>query len=452
MSRFFHLVIVTLAAFSMCIPAAWAVEAPLAAEKSSEEVLTLDSAMEIALENNAAVKEAQQHYLAALESEKSARADFLPKLSASYIYTNLKDQPYMIFNGMQIPANSEEIYQWNITAVQPLFTGFALFSKYEMARYGVDLQETTRFLAELDVAQRVREAYCHVLLARKALDVSDEAVGNLESHVRDAQRFYREGMIPYNDLLKSKVALAGAVQNRTRARANADLALSTLNAVLRFDINRSTQVQDISDITEVLHDPDKLTEEALSRRPELSVLRIALENADAMIRLARSGYYPVVSLVGRYERAGDNPQADNNDYTNDHNAMVALQAQWQFFEWGKTRAEENRYAHERDALMERLSEAEDRVRIDVKNSLLDMDVSRKNITTAREALDQARENYRLVDLQYRQQMTTSTEVLDARVYLSQAQMNYYGALYGYMISQARLDRAVGNIPGRTSSR
>lgn len=102
--------------------------------------------------------------------------------------------------------------------------------------------------------------------------------------------------------------------------------------------------------------------------------------------------------------------------------------------------------------MERLSEAEDRVRIDVKNSLLDMDVSRKNITTAREALDQARENYRLVDLQYRQQMTTSTEVLDARVYLSQAQMNYYGALYGYMISQAHLDRAVGIIPGHTSSR
>ncbi|HOJ13589.1 MAG TPA: TolC family protein, partial [Deltaproteobacteria bacterium] len=65
------------------------------------------------------------------------------------------------------------------------------------------------------------------------------------------------------------------------------------------------------------------------------------------------------------------------------------------------------------------------------------------IASAREALEQARENYRITNLQYRQQITSSTEVLDARTYLSQAQMNYYGALYGYLSAIARLERASG---------
>ena len=79
--------------------------------------------------------------------------------------------------------------------------------------------------------------------------------------------------------------------------------------------------------------------------------------------------------------------------------------------------------------------------------LVNLPVSRKNIRTAEESLGQAKENYRITNLQYQQQITTSTEVLDARTFLSQAETNYYGALYGYMISEAELERAVGRDTG-----
>jgi len=68
-----------------------------------------------------------------------------------------------------------------------------------------------------------------------------------------------------------------------------------------------------------------------------------------------------------------------------------------------------------------------------------------HIQTAQKSLVQAKENWRITNLQYQQQMTTSTEVLDARTFLTQAETNYYGALYGYMISLAELERAVGEI-------
>ncbi|HPC47074.1 MAG TPA: TolC family protein, partial [Deltaproteobacteria bacterium] len=340
---------------------------------------------------------------------------------------------------------------WNVAAVQPLFTGFALSTRYEMARYGVDLARTSRDLALMDVAYRVRDAYYTSLLARRYREVADKAVENLRSHVKDAETFYDQGIIPYNDLLKSKVALAAAMQNRERALANEESAVSSLNMLLGLSLDTRTR---LADILEEGSGPelslDTLSAEALESRPELKAMRTALINADNAVRLARSVYYPTVSLVGAYERVGDNPKADDNDYGNDHNASVGIEARWQFFEWGKTRAEVNRAIFEKYALEEQKRGLEDAVRLDVKNAFLDVGVSRANIATAREALDQARENYRITNLQYQQQVTTSTEVLDARTALSQAETSYYGSLYGYLRAIARLDRALGRMPAASA--
>jgi len=79
----------------------------------------------------------------------------------------------------------------------------------------------------------------------------------------------------------------------------------------------------------------------------------------------------------------------------------------------------------------------------VKSAFVNLKVAEKNIQTAKESLTHAKENLRITNLQYQQQITTSTEVLDARTFLTQAETNYYSALYGYMMSMAELERAIG---------
>lgn len=101
-------------------------------------------------------------------------------------------------------------------------------------------------------------------------------------------------MIPYNDLLKSKVALANAVQNRVKAETNIEMAVSSLNTLLRIGVNKETEVEDILNIVPSPYNLENLIDKALSCRPELDALRIAVENADNAVRLARSSYYPEV--------------------------------------------------------------------------------------------------------------------------------------------------------------
>ena len=430
---------------SACLTIPLSLAPIVCAAEGGETSLTLNKAIEMALHNNTLIKQAIENQEAAIEEQKIARAELLPKASAAYSYTRLKDGHYSIMGGTQIDVGDNDQYHWDLTFSQPLFTGFALSTRYKMAKLGVDVKDAEKEQAVLDVVKQVKAAYFNILLTKKFLLVADEAVNQLESHVRDAEKFYEQGMIPYNDLLRSKVALADALQNRVRAEGSVEMAVSAFNTLLRIDLNRKTDIEDILDITPYSFELTNCIKEAIDKRPELKALRLALKNADYGVTLAQSAYYPEVDLVGSYEQNGDNPSATENDFGNTHNTSVTLQASWTFFEWGKTRAEVNKYRRNKSSLVEKTKGIEDSIKLEVKSAFLALNVAEQNIQTAKESLVQAKENWRITNLQYQQQMTTSTEVLDARTFLTRAETNYYGALYGYMISLAELERAVGRM-------
>jgi len=408
-----------------------------------EDILTLEDATREALSNNTLIREAIENQRASIEAQKSARADLFPKLSASYAYTHLNDAPYSRIGTTKVYVGEKDNFSWDLTISQPIFTGFALVTKQKIAALGINLRKIEKEQAMLDIAKQVKVAYFQILLARKFLDVTQEEVNQLKAHVHDAKHFYEQGMIPYNDLLKSQVALANARQKQVRAASNLEMAIATLNTLLRRNINQETRIEDTPALPHEINELAELFKQALCKRPELRQLETALKEADLRIQMAKSADYPQVALVGRYEQTGDDPLATNNDFTNNHNLTVGIQLSWSFFEWGKTRSEVQKAIYQKKALQEKINGIKDSILLEVKNAFQKVKVARENILTAREALSQAKENLRITKLQYQQQMTTSTEVLDAQTYLTQAEMNYYSALYGYRVARAELKRAVG---------
>ena len=72
-----------------------------------------------------------------------------------------------------------------------------------------------------------------------------------------------------------------------------------------------------------------------------------------------------------------------------------------------------------------------------------MQTSAKNITTIETAIEQARENVRINEERYKEQVATSTDVLTAQTLLFSTMNNYYRALYDFQISKASLNREMG---------
>ena len=83
------------------------------------------------------------------------------------------------------------------------------------------------------------------------------------------------------------------------------------------------------------------------------------------------------------------------------------------------------------------------IRQRVKRAFLKNLETEINIVTIQKAIEQAKENYRINQEQFKEQVATSTDVLIAQTLLTSTMTNYYNALYDFKISKAALYRAMG---------
>ncbi len=430
------------------------------------DVLTVEEAVTLAKANNALIREATARSQAAVQEHRAYRADLLPKASAAYRYARLGETPFMYFSTYNIVSGGPAVggagvitgsrrieaatgpldnFHWEASLTQPLFTGFALTTRVRMAEIGIEIGEVERQQAVADVVKQARLAFYDLLMAERMRDTARSAETTLEAHVADARQFYDQGLIAYNDLLQSQVALADAVQKKATAEAAVEMAGAALNTVIGRELEQPVAPAPVESLPGEPEPLPMLIEAAESRRPELRLLDLSLAKLDAGSRLAASAYYPTVALVGRYEQDGDNFRATDNDFRNSYNTTVAVQAEWTFFEWGKTRSEVAKLHREHEALAAKADGVRDSIRLEVKNARVNLAVALTNIRTAKAALDQADENLRITRLRFQQQVASATEVLDATTAQIQAQTNFHAARYSAWKAEAELERAVGAI-------
>ncbi len=407
---------------------------------------TLQESISEALVNNHGLRAQQETIHQAENALRQARAGFLPKLSMNYSYNRQSEQRLFrstIPGGGSIATSSRDNYQWRGSVTQPLFTGFALLSSYDLARLGVDESEMGLELEELDLALRVKEAYFNILIADKSIEVAEKDVTARQSSLKVARSFHEVGMIPINEVLRAEVELANAEQNLVKARNAARLARCVFNTVLSRPVNATAEVEDILAYQPAAADYEGYATEALEKRPEIRLLDNAILQSDQQIRLAKSQNYPEVALVYDYIKEGDDPDVSGGAFHDANRWQVTAAMTWTFWEWGKTLYSVKQTESLRSQLIKNKSALEDSVRLEVKRALLDLLTATENIPTTQKAVTQGEENLRVNEERYKAQVTTITDVLEAQTLLTQARVNHFRALYDHNLAKARLERAVG---------
>lgn len=407
------------------------------------KVYTLDAGIREALENNWAVKGNEEKISESEYAKEEAKAGFLPTFSTTYGYTMLNEASNTKIQGVTIQTSDKNIYQWKGTITQPIFTGYALTSAYELAKLGIDQSKVALELEKLDLALKVKEAYFTILKADKAVGVAKSSVDSLESHLTVAKNFYEVGMTPVNDMLKAEVELANAQHTYIIAQNDARLARVSFNVLLSRSINDSFEIEDILLFNPETPDFESSLGKALKMRPEIKSLDLTDEQIDQQINLSKSKFYPEAAFTFNYIKAGDTPDVSGSDYQKANSWQAIVGMSWTFWDWDKTKNSVRQNESQKRQLSQTRKALEDGIKLELKKAILDLKAAEEKIPTAKKAVNQAEENLRVSEERYKAQVTTSTEVLDAQTLLSQAQMNYYNSLYDHNLAKAGLLRAVG---------
>jgi len=414
-------------------PLSHAVEEP-------DETFTLKHAVETALKANISLKISKEETNAALAVKKKQKTKFLPTFNATYQYEYIDEEATM----GTIVAGSQEEYTLISKVTQPVFTGFSLLNQYRIAKLGLDAAKINEKLKRLEIIFEAKKMFFSLLKAQKFLKISQDTVTQITAQKEVAKNFYEVGMTPLNDLLQAKVELANARQELISAQNNLEITKSNFNVLLRRPINKSVELEDVLSYTTFGHDIDYCFKMANKNRLELKIADLEIEIAEKKVKLAQKDYYPSINLEGSYFKRGTEWDVDGGDYIYDPEGWsITAVASWDFWEWGRSN-------YEVKEKQSRLSQAQyqktgilDNIRIEVKQAYLNTLESEKNITTVKKAIEQAKENFRINKERYKEQIATSTDVLDAQTLLSRTMTNYYKALYDFKIAKASVYKAIG---------
>ncbi|MCE5332996.1 MAG: TolC family protein [Desulfobacteraceae bacterium] len=404
--------------------------------------LTIDAAVAYALSHNRAYKAATEDVAVAGQKLRQAQADFFPKIDSGYTFRQLSDQPVAIIGATVFPFNLKTSNRWEVSLIQPLFTGFGLESQYRASKVGKQISQYQKDETRLNLVRDVRASYLQTLLAQKLVEVARDNVESLQVQKRNAEALRRQGLAAVNDVMKAEVALSEAVQRERSTRKQLTILRSTLNQLLDIDLQARVELSEIEERAYTVPEIGELFAIADAQRPEYLAAIAAVKQSEYGKTAARSNYYPRLSAFAQYYREGEDFAADNNPYSNSDNAAVGVKIDWNLFEGGKTRAAELEWEHRRRAQEQRRDELRQRIRLQVEDAFEQLKVAGQNIETTRTALSQAEENERITSIQYKEQTVIFLEVLNAQVFLAQSRADYYQSLYGYEIAKAELERAI----------
>src|SRR5438552_956510 len=430
------------------VPVLLAAVIPAAAQDQAQlqpTPLSLLEALRLALQQNQQLKVAAFEVAVARAQLAQARAGgaIQGNVQASYARTQEGVSVTIPTNSsadsITIPAPAPNIYDARLVLQYPLYSGGGVEAQIAMAEANLKGAEATFERIRQQIIFTIRQAYYQLLLAQAALDSANHSVTQAAENLRVARARVASGVSPKFDEVQADVALATARQTQVRARNGLAQGMQALNGLLNLPLETPLTPTNPFMVAVVETPLDRLVSQGLETRPELAEVRARQAAAQAGIQLAESGARLNLGLSGAFDYSntsgfGPGPQLSST-------WSVALAATLNVSDGGLTK---DRVDEARQRL-EQLKAAEVQQRqvieLDVRQSYLNLQSAREELTGADALQAQAAEALRIANVRFAAGVGTSLEVLSAQAASSQAEVAKAQAFFTYNVARAALVRA-----------
>ena len=409
--------------------------------------LSLLGALNIALQQNAAILKGKNDLQASYGLVVQTRAVALPQVQATGQFKRTDRDALENFPGA--PTSPDENWNTGVQIVQSIYNGGKLIAAVKAARLTKDQALAQYQTVIADALLSVRVAYYDVLLAAQQITVHEASVNLLQKELEDQQRRYTAGTVPRFNVLRAEVAVANERPLLIQARNNDRIAKNTLSNLLGYNLPRDIwediplQLTDTLDaVPYQVNLPDAI-QQALSHRTELVALRKTEQLQQLGIVNARSGYKPTVSVFAGYGwyNAQFTPPVTIDHDINGWNAGAQLQ--WSIFDGLLTHGKVTQAKALHDKSVTDLADQSRQIELQVRTAYSDFIEAKEVLDSQEKVQEEADEALREAKARAEAGTGTQLDVLDAETSLTQARTTNVQALHDYAAARAKLERAIG---------
>src|SRR2546426_43410 len=426
------------------VPALLAAAAPPAVAQGAAQLqpsqLSLVEALRLGLEQNQQLRVAAFEVTVARAQLAQARAGAAIQGNVQASYTRTEETSVTIPGGPTLPLYPN-LYDARLLLQYPLYSGGRVEAQIAMAEANLKGAVATLGRITQQLVFTIRQAYYQLLLAQAGFDSANHSVAQAAENLRVARARVATGVSPKFDEVQADVALATARQVQVRARNGVAQAMQGLAGLLNLALDRTLAPADGFAVIVVETPLDLLIAQALATRPELAEVRARQAAAQAGIQLAESGGRLNLGLSGAFDYSNTNGFIPGTTLSSSWS--VTLAATLSILDGGLTMERINEARQRLEQLKAAELSQRQAIELDVRQSYLNLQSAREELTGADALQAQAAEALRIANVRFAAGVGTSLEVLSAQASSSQAEVAKAQALFTYNVARAALVRAVG---------
>jgi outer membrane protein len=438
---------------ALCLSVAVAISAAMARAGNATDV-TLETCIREALDANPGARAAALRVDAARAAQKQARSAYYPRLSAAASYT-MTDNPPQAFM-MELNQRRLDMRSPGFDPNEPSDTEnvrLSLALKYRlydgqrgansaMARLGERMAVHQDRAARNALIHEVTRGYYRALQAQAFVAVRKQSLKSLEENLRVARERFEAGSAVKTDVLNLDVRTAQAKEDLIRARNGVKLAVAALNTAIGKDLISADglappQALKLADLPDIA-DGARLVQ----LRPEYQFADLMARVAELTLKKSRGSRGPVVNAYGSVDWDGEDLSEQEQSY------LAGLALEWEWFTGFENRAAVARANKEWEAARQELDQVSNELKLDLRRALLTAGEARERLDVMRKSVDSAEEALRITRERYREGSADITVLLMSEVGLTATRTRETAATYDYLVALSNVDRACGELVNR----
>jgi outer membrane protein len=408
---------------------------------AQEKRWTLTECIGYALDENIQVRKADVSVSVGEINLQQAKDNRWPSLNAS-LGENLGWQQEAGTNGATSFEGSSRTSA-SISSGVTLFSGFQTQNAIRQAELNYKgLQYSTAETRE-NVSLNIMNAYLQVLYAEEQVVNSRNQADATREELALAKERYGLGAIANSDYLQVKTQLASEELTLANAVNSLKMARVTLMQLMEYPVDESFEIArpDIDAIisTTLAADAVSVYEEALGVKPQIKNAEINLESSEVDLELAKSGFYPSVSMNAGLSTGFTQAAEMGSQLKSGFSPSVGLSVSIPIFRNNQNKSSVARARYGiTTAELDELN-TKNQLRKEVEQALLDAQSAVISFEAARNQHDASLESYNVAEEKFKLGAMNSVDFLLQKTILTSSESKLLQAKYELVYSYKIID-------------
>lgn len=429
--------------------------------QTQTQPLDLKACLQYAVAHNQQIAVTRFDEKTGAEKIKETKAQALPQVNASGLLQDNVQKQVLVLppaiasqfgGGKPVPITLTWQMTGQATLDQKIYDQ-SVFTAVKAAKAGMDYYTMHTSLTKLQVIEQVAQVYYQAQVTGTQVAVLDSNIANIQKVMESTRSQFANGLARKIDVDRLKVNLTNLNTQRT---ALVD-SIVQQGLQLRYLMGLSLDaplILDVFDQKSVENEiGNNLTLDSglnLNNRLEYTILKKQAELEGYQKKANQAAFYPTLSFQGNYSTNG---VSDNFDFIGHGTTAIwyqvgyiALNLKIPIYDGGAKRSRVRQAQIAIDQYNEQAAQTASQLDLDYRNSKIYLQTSINTIRAQKDNLELALEVYKVTDSNYRQGLSTLTDLLDAENSYLSAENNYNSALLQYKIAEIGLIKANGNLP------